>query len=123
PSGTTDPTPDNNTGESTTTLLQPELTVSKTATPETFTVGQPASYTITLTNNGAGPTVGDITLEDTLPSGITLVAATGANWSCSGTTTLICTFSGTLAVGASTTLTLEVDVGASAMDGTNSATA
>src|SRR5262249_20026891 len=44
-------------------------------------------------------------------------------WSCSGTSALSCTFSGTLAINASTVLTLNVSVAASATNGDNSATA
>jgi uncharacterized repeat protein (TIGR01451 family) len=123
PTGTTDPTPGNNTGSATTTLLQPQLTVTKTATPNPFTVGQPASYTITVSNTGAGPTAGNITLADTLPVGITLASASGTNWSCAGTTTLSCTFTGTIAAGNSAVLTLNVNVAANAANANNSATA
>ncbi|WP_395684146.1 hypothetical protein, partial [Dokdonella sp.] len=123
PSGTTDPVPGNNTGTATTNLLQPQLTVTKTATPNPFVVGQAASYTITVSNTGAGPTAGNITVADTLPTGITLASATGANWSCTGTTALSCTFTGTIAAGANTVLTLNVNVGATATNGNNSAAA
>ncbi len=123
PAGTTDPDPANNTGTATTTLLQPQLTVSKTATPSPFTVGQPASYTITVTNAGAGPTAGNVTVSDALPAGITLTGASGANWSCTGTTAVSCVYTGVLAAGASTTVTLQVAVAASAANGNNTATA
>ncbi|MEO6688808.1 MAG: hypothetical protein ABIS07_12115, partial [Dokdonella sp.] len=112
PAGTTDPTPGNNTSSATTTLLQPQLTVTKTATPNPFTVGQAALYTITVANTGAGPTSGNITIADTLPTGITLTAATGTNWSCTGITALSCTFTGTIAAPGSTILTLNVTVAA-----------
>jgi uncharacterized repeat protein (TIGR01451 family) len=123
PAGTTDPAPTNNTGSATTQLLQPQLTVTKTATPSAFTVGQPASYTITVANTGAGTTAGPITVSDTLPNGITLNGASGANWSCNGTSALTCTFTGTIAAGTSATLTLNVAVGAAAASANNSATA
>jgi uncharacterized repeat protein (TIGR01451 family) len=103
--------------------LSPLLNVTKTASPTTFIVGQPASYTVTVTNGGEAATSANITLADPLPSGITLVNATGTNWSCSGTTTLSCTFTGTLAVGASTSVTFNVSVAASATNGNNTATA
>jgi len=104
-------------------ITAPQLTVGKTATPNPFVVGQPASYTITVTNSGSAATVGNIVVSDTLPTGITFVSASGTNWNCTGTTTLSCTFSGTLALSASTTLTLNVSVGASAANGNNSASA
>jgi uncharacterized repeat protein (TIGR01451 family) len=102
----------------------PQLTVTKSATPNPFVVGQPATYTITVTNTGASPTSANITLSDPLPTGITLTSASGAGWSCTGTSSLSCTYSGAaLAPTASTTLTLNVSVGATAVNGNNSATA
>ena len=104
-------------------VTAPQLTVTKTASPNPFIVGQPASYTVTVQNTGTATTIGNITIADTLPTGITLASANGTNWSCTGTTALSCTFTGTLATSASTTLTLNVTVGATATSGTNSATA
>ncbi len=102
----------------------PQLSVSKTATPNPFVVGQTASYAITVTNTGGSPTSANIALSDTLPTGITLTGTSGTGWNCTGTTALSCTYSGAaLAAGASTTLTLNVSVGASATSGDNSATA
>ncbi|HEX6834584.1 MAG TPA: DUF11 domain-containing protein [Rudaea sp.] len=102
----------------------PQLTVTKTATPNPFSVGQPASYTITVTNTGGSPTSANITLADALPTGITLASASGTGWACTGTSNLSCTYSGpALAAAASTSLTLNVTVGASAVNGNDSATA
>lgn len=123
PTGTTDPTPANNSSTAVTTLLPPQLTVTKTANPNPFVVGQPASYQITVQNAGAGASAGNITIADVLPTGVTLAGASGTNWSCTGTTTLSCTFTGTLAPGASTTLTLNVNVAANASSANNTATA
>ncbi|HPN79332.1 MAG TPA: DUF11 domain-containing protein, partial [Dokdonella sp.] len=99
----------------------PVLTIAKSATPTAFTVGQPASYTITVTNSGTAATVGDIVINDTLPSGISLISAAGTSWSCTGTTVLVCTFSGSLAPGEAAVLTLNVDVAASAIHADNTA--
>jgi len=103
--------------------VDPILTVTKTATPNPFVIGQPASYTITAQNTGAVPTFGNITIADTLPAGITLASASGTNWSCTGTTVLSCTFTGVLAASDSTALTLNVNVAGAALNGNNSATA
>jgi uncharacterized repeat protein (TIGR01451 family) len=121
---TTDNTDDTGNGGTATVAATPVLNVAKTAAPMPFVVGQPGTYTITVTNTGSVDTSGAITLTDTLPTGITLTMASGTNWSCVGTTALTCTFSGTLtAAGGSTTLTLTVAVGASATTADNSATA
>ncbi|HEY0231420.1 MAG TPA: hypothetical protein VGC55_09220 [Dokdonella sp.] len=122
PGGTTDPVPGNNSATDSD-AQGAQLTVVKSATPNPFVVGQSASYAITVTNSGGTPTSAPIAITDTLPAGITLATFSGANWSCTGTTALNCTFSGTLAAGASTTLSLNVDVAASAANGNNAATA
>jgi uncharacterized repeat protein (TIGR01451 family) len=101
----------------------PVLTVTKTAEPERFELGGPGEYEITVTNTGLVATTGNITLVDNLPAGITLVSATGAGWTCSGTSSLNCTFTGTLAPSASTTLELYVLVGGETINGNNAATA
>jgi uncharacterized repeat protein (TIGR01451 family) len=103
--------------------LPQQLTVAKSASPNPFVAAQPAQYTITVSNSGWTITSTNITLTDTLPIGITLTSASGTNWSCSGTTSLSCMFSGTLAPTTSTTLVLTVAVGGSATTATNSATA
>lgn len=89
-------------------LCPSQLTLTKTATPNPFVIGQPASYALTVQNTGLNPTTGDFTITDTLPAGVSFVSASGANWSCTGTTTLSCTYTGVLAAGAATTLTLNV---------------
>jgi len=101
----------------------PQLTVTKSASPNPFVVGQQGTYTITVTNTGTAETTGSIALSDTLRTGITLVSAAGSNWTCSGTTALSCTFTGTLTSTASTSLVLTVGVGPTATTGNNTATA
>jgi uncharacterized repeat protein (TIGR01451 family) len=60
----------------------PDLSLQKAATGS-FSVGQPASYTLTVTNTGAGPTIGVITVTDTFrPS--RFVSAAGPGWSFRG---------------------------------------
>ena len=88
----------------TVTILYPDLRVVKTATPATVNTGANAGYSITTTNIGQG-TARNVTLTDTLPAGTwTIGGADGA--SCSGTSgTMTCSF-GTLASGASRTVTL-----------------
>ena len=107
--------------------LPSDLTVSKTHSGS-FKQGDIGdTYTITVTNSGTGPTVGMVTISDTLPTGLTATAITGTGWTCpNGTLTslITCTRSDVLAAGASypsITLTVNVAVNA-AVSVTNTVT-
>jgi uncharacterized repeat protein (TIGR01451 family) len=105
-----DTVPGNNTATvpPTPTTQVPDLALTKVANG-TFTIGQPATYTLTVTNVGAGPTTGPITLIDQLPAGLTFVSATGTGWTCAATgQTVTCTHPGPLAPNASISITLTV---------------
>jgi uncharacterized repeat protein (TIGR01451 family) len=52
---------------------------------------QNATYTLLVTNTGAGPTVDPVTVTETIPSGETLVSMSGSGWTCSLTPTATCT--------------------------------
>ncbi|MCC6561958.1 MAG: DUF11 domain-containing protein, partial [Xanthomonadales bacterium] len=104
-------------------LVAPQLTLTKTASPNPFVIGQPAAYAITVLNSGSAATTAPIVITDNLPAGISLQSAIGAGWSCVGTSNLVCTYAGVLGAGASTVLTLNVIVGDSATDATNTAVA
>ena len=80
-------------------------------------------YTLTVKNAGPGPTVGAVTLTDTLPAGLTATAMAGTGWTCT-LATLQCTRSDALAAGGSyepVTVTVDVALNAPASV-TNSAT-
>jgi uncharacterized repeat protein (TIGR01451 family) len=66
-----DPDGTNNAATVTTPITPPLLTVTKSATPPSFAVGVPASYTITVTNTGPVATTLPVTAVDTLPSSVT----------------------------------------------------
>ncbi len=53
-------------------VLAPDLTVTKTADQSPITAGQTASFTMTVTNDGAG-TARNVTLNDPLPGGVAWV--------------------------------------------------
>jgi uncharacterized repeat protein (TIGR01451 family) len=88
------------------TALVANLSLSKTTTSTTVTTGQTISYTITVTNNGPDSATG-VTITDNLPGNTSFVSATPTQGSCSGSTTVTCSI-GTLANGASATVTLQV---------------
>ncbi|MER5696032.1 YVTN family beta-propeller repeat protein [Streptomyces mirabilis] len=99
------------------------LTVSKSHAGN-FTQGQQGTYTITVGNNGPGPTDGTtVTAQDTLPAGMAAASISGTGWSCA-VATLTCTRSDVLNAGDSyPPITLTVDVSCDAPpQGTNTAT-
>ncbi|MEU1598813.1 hypothetical protein ABZ468_39880 [Streptomyces sp. NPDC005708] len=82
------------------TLPAPTLAITKTHTGN-FTQGQLGTYTITVSNTGSGPTDGTaVTVQDTLPPGLTARSITGTGWNCTRTTRT-CTRTDVLAPGGS----------------------
>lgn len=96
----------------------PQLTLTKSASPNAFAVGQAASYTLQVSNTGTSSSVGTITLSDPLPAGITSTATpSGSGWNCAASTATVvmCTTSAVLTPGANAPpVTVPVIVGASA---------
>ena len=88
----------------------PDLTIAKSHSGN-FTQGQTgATYMITVTNSGTGPTSGIVTVTDTVPSGLTATAISGLGWSCTQQAGS-CTRSDALpAAGSYPALTLTVNV-------------
>ena len=71
------------TGMQSSALCAPDLTLSKSHVGN-FTRGSAASYTIPVSNvSTLGATSGVVTINDTLPLGITPTSATGTGWTCS----------------------------------------
>src|SRR5581483_2703010 len=76
----------------------PDLTIAKSHSGN-FTQGQTgATYTITVTNSGTGPTSGTVSVSDTVPTGLTATSIAGSGWNC---TLPACTRSDSLAANAS----------------------
>jgi uncharacterized repeat protein (TIGR01451 family) len=124
-SGGGDTNAGNNTASdpTTTTALPPDLSIAK-AHVGNFSQGQTgASYALTVTNSGTGPSSGTVTVVDRLPSGLTGTALSGTGWSCT-LATLTCTRSDVLAAGSAyPVITATVNVAASAAPSvTNTAT-
>ncbi|HKV78413.1 MAG TPA: C25 family cysteine peptidase [Candidatus Sulfotelmatobacter sp.] len=90
------------TGIQSSALCTPDLTLTKSHVGN-FTRGAAASYTITVSNvSPYGSTTGLVTVNDTLPFGISPTGGTGTNWSCSVSgQTLSCTTSAVESAGAS----------------------
>ena len=114
---TPDPNAANNTATASTTVATgPDVALTKTDSPDPVTAGNNLTYTLTAANNGSEDADG-VTVSDTLPLGTSLVTAAPSQGTCSGTTTVTCNV-GTLAGGASATVTLVVHVAPSVAAGT-----
>jgi uncharacterized repeat protein (TIGR01451 family)/fimbrial isopeptide formation D2 family protein len=116
PQGAHEVVTENNTDDDPTTVL-PVADLELTKTHDgTFAVGQPGTYTLTATNHGPTPTPGPLVVEDTLPLGLTFTSAAGEGWACAAVEQdVTCTYTGgDLAVDATTSVTLTVDVGTAA---------
>ena len=83
-----------------------DLSITKTAGPPPYTTNGPLTYTIVVTNNGGGSAT-NVVATDVLPAGVAFVSSTPTQGSCNGTSTVTCNL-GTLANGASATISLQV---------------
>src|SRR5207247_2396689 len=92
----------------------PDLTLTKSHSGN-FTQGQTgATYSLTVSNGGTGPSSGTVTVTDTLPTGLTATAISGTGWSCT-LGSLSCTRSDVLAAsGSYPAITVTVTVASNA---------
>jgi uncharacterized repeat protein (TIGR01451 family) len=116
-------TADNTATAGTTVSSSADLGLTKTHIGS-FTAGSTGSYLLTVTNAGPSPANPPTTVTDTLPTGLTYVAASGSGWVCTPSGQVVsCTRSTPLPSGATSTLVLTVDVAATtAASVTNTAT-
>jgi uncharacterized repeat protein (TIGR01451 family) len=121
-SQTADPVPANNTSV-TAVLVEPagdaDLAVSMSALPTPVFIQSSLTYTATVQNLGPASATA-VTLSDTIPAGTTLVSATWPSGTCTGTTAISCSL-GTLAAGASVTVTIVVTTPSTATSLSNTA--
>jgi uncharacterized repeat protein (TIGR01451 family) len=87
-----------------------DLAVTQTDSADPVDTGAPLTYTITVTNNGAGTATG-VTVTDTLPAGTTFVSASAGCNNAAGTVT--CTI-GSINAGAQAVVTIDVTAPTSA---------
>nr|MBP6457226.1 DUF11 domain-containing protein [Pseudoxanthomonas sp.] len=92
--------------EGPTTVNAPQLTLAKTASSASFTVGVAASYTLQVTNTGSAATTDVATITDAIPAGLT-IGTLPAGCSASGQT-VTCTIAVGLAIDASTSFVIPV---------------
>ncbi|MGP3691311.1 hypothetical protein ACTVZO_42775 [Streptomyces sp. IBSNAI002] len=97
-------------------LTRPSLTLTKTASSGNLVRGREGQFTISVANEGDRSTVGQVTVTDRLPQGVSVVGLSGPGWNCTAST-LSCTRNDALSPGASyPDLVLEVKVLPSAPD-------
>ena len=94
-----------------------DLSVVKTASAPTITVGSDVTYTVTVTNNGPDPAQ-TITVTDNLPSSLTFVSCSStANGVCGGTGNNRTVSFASLASGGSATITFVATLSCSVTNG------
>ncbi|QWP78454.1 hypothetical protein J5226_08705 [Lysobacter sp. K5869] len=94
------------------------LSVDKTATPASFTAGGTGTYNIAVANAGNIATVGQITVTDALPAGLTvpngavaLSGANAANWACTAASNVLtCQSNAAIAAAGSSTFGFAVNI-------------
>jgi len=85
-----------------------DLRLTKSDSPDPVLVGQELTYTIAVSNPASSTsTASNVVVTDTLPGSMTFGSATASQGSCTGTATVSCQL-GTLAAGASATVTIKV---------------
>ncbi|MCX7034371.1 MAG: hypothetical protein NT046_10435, partial [Arenimonas sp.] len=87
-------------------IPSPQLTMTKTASAASFTLGVPASYTLSVQNTGTAATTAATTITDTIPTGLT-IGTLPAGCTAAGQT-VTCTVAAGLAVSASTSFVIPV---------------
>ncbi len=107
-SGTSDPTPANNSASDPTNVIgQSDLSIAKTDSPDPVTVGSTLTYTLSISN--AGPsTANNVVVTDTLPASVAFGSANASQGSCSQASGVITCTVGALGVSASATITVVV---------------
>ena len=125
----------NNSATDPTTVISPNLTITKSHTGS-FTVGSTGNYSLTIGNSGTASTNGTITVTDTLPTGLTVNGGAvgsvtpggtnAANWTCNSNAAspqvITCTSSTAIAASGTSVFNFNVNVGLGTALGTNSIT-
>jgi uncharacterized repeat protein (TIGR01451 family) len=97
-----------------------DVSIVKSTAATQAPTGSTLTYTISVTNNGPDPAT-NVVVNDDLPSGLQFVSAVPTQGSCSGTDPFTCSL-GTLASGATATITLQALVTATSGSIANTAT-
>jgi uncharacterized repeat protein (TIGR01451 family) len=94
--------------------LHADMAISVIDSPDPVQIGNPLTYTITVTNRSGPASAASVEVTDALPSGTVFVSASSTQGSCSGTTVIICSI-GTLTSTERATIILTVSPSTSGM--------
>lgn len=113
-SGTTpDPTPGNDVATDTVTVdTTADLMLTKTHVGS-FVAGATGTYRFRVENIGTSDAASPVRITDPLPNGLTATGVTtniNGTWTCTGTTSVVCTLAGALAAGDFATVEVEVQI-------------
>ncbi len=101
-----DPDPGNNSDQATTDVTPSvDLSVDKTDNPDPVDINSTLTYTVTVTNNSSSIDGTNVTLTDTLPTGVTFVSASAG---CNEASGIVTCDLGTVSAGATSTITIDV---------------
>jgi uncharacterized repeat protein (TIGR01451 family) len=84
-----------------------DVSINKTASSGSIAVGTNLTYTIVVTNNSPSNVAQGVTVNDDLPTGVSLKSATSTAGNCDGADPISCNL-GSLAAGAKITVTVVV---------------
>ncbi|MEO8269650.1 MAG: SdrD B-like domain-containing protein, partial [Aureliella sp.] len=102
----------NNTGSVTTTLTpEIDLAITKTDSVDPATAGSPLTYSITVTNSGPS-TATNVNVTDNLPTGVSFTSGSASQGTVTNAAGVVTGSLGTLAPGATATMTIIVGVNA-----------
>lgn len=102
-------------------VLNADVAIEITDSPDPATVNNNLTYTITVSNSIGPDKATGVTVTDTLPAGVTYVSATPSQGTCNGTTTVTCGL-GSINYGSSAHVTVIVTPTATAAALSNTAT-
>jgi uncharacterized repeat protein (TIGR01451 family)/LPXTG-motif cell wall-anchored protein len=104
--------PTNNIACATTQIIrQASLSIRKVADVAVISPGQVFNYTITVSNAGPSTFLANLVMTDPLPTGLIFRSVTpGADWSCTGGSTVICHYGLVLQPGAAPPIVIQVQL-------------